>query len=851
MTVTVHALPNGMSVLLEENHTRPVISFNALIKVGSASETDREAGMCHLIEHMLFKGTPHYAVGEIARSVEAAGGEINAYTSFDQTVYYINMASRFADKGLAILADAVMHPLIDAEELAREKEVILEEIRREKDHPARMVSEELFKVSYTRHPYGRPIIGFPETVKGFTRDEVLEFFKRWYTPHNIVFIVVGDFDSQTMLDKLRNEFAPFVGAPPPASLADELKEPTQDKPRLIIKKANIQSVHMALAWHIPRITHYDVPALDITSHILGGSDSSRLEQEVKEKQRLVHNIAAYAYTPKDPGLLAVSAIMSDAQAPKALASIFDEVCRFHDEPAQAGELARAKLNIRSAEIYEKETVGGQGGKLAYYLATTGSHEFEERYFQMLQDVQAARVRDVAREYCARAKATAVFLVPNDSRLASKERELMRIIERPCTPARRKKAAAKDVRTMRLANGVTLIVKEQHTLPIVAVCAAVPGGLRVETPVVNGIANLAAHTLTKGTTSRSAVQIAKGIEKIAGHLEGFSARNTCGVKGEFLSDHLREGFELFGDVLTHPAWTPREVSSEKQFILQAIRDQEDALGTMAFVHFLKALYPKHPYGLRMIGTTASIKSITPQALDRFYRRVYRAGAMVLAVVGDVNPDEVASFAQEYLRDLPRGRTPKLRIAVDPRPKAPVKVINYKDEKQQAHVVMGFQGTRISSPDRYAFTVLNNILAGQGGRLFLELRDKMGLAYVVSSTNQEGVEPGYFTVYMGTEPAKIDTAIDGIRTELGHVIKDQVSGDELERAKQYIVGSYELDSQRNSALASTYALNVLYDLGIEEVERYPKKILAVTAQDVHAVARKYLTLQAPVISIIMPK
>jgi zinc protease len=378
-----------------------------------------------------------------------------------------------------------------------------------------------------------------------------------------------------------------------------------------------------------------------------------------------------------------------------------------------------------------------------------------------------------------------------------------------------------------------------------------GGTRFETVATNGISELATRLLTKGTVNRDAVTIAKDIEKIAGHIGGFSGRNTIGLKSEFVSDHIHDGVELFCDILTHPVFCPSEVTKEKHLQLEAIKNQEDALASMAFIHFLKALFPKHPYGLRVLGTHESIKKMTPQMIKRFYKNVLQSKGTVISVVGDVSPKEITELLEMNLADLPRGKAKTLRISLDPKPTSVKTVEVKKKEKQQAHIVLGFQGSTFGSADRYAMTVLNNILAGQGGRLFLELRDKLSLAYSVSSINVEGIEPGYFAVYIGTEPAKIKTAVEGIKSELKKIITETVSNDELERSKQYLVGTYELDSQRLMSLASTYAFNHIYGLGVKEVERYPKKILEVTREEVSRVAKKYINPEAHVLAIIRPE
>lgn len=849
MAIETFKLENGMQVILEENHAAKVVSFNALVKVGSAYESDNEAGICHVIEHMLFKGTPTRPSGTIARDIEAAGGDINAYTSMDQTVFYINMAMRFADRGLEILSDAIKNPLFDADELEREKEVILEEIRREQDNPSRMLSENLFNEAFKKHTYGRPIIGFPKTVKSFTRDEIFAFYHKWYTPKNIAFVAVGDFETKKMIDDIRRHFADFNGPSVPEAHIPE--EPAHENPSLLVKEMNIQSSYLAIAFHAPNITHPDVPVLDVLSHILGGADSSRLEQEIKEKQKLVHNIYAYTYTPKFPGLFLIGAMLEGEDLIKTIAAIKKEIAKIKSEPASSEEISRAKLNIRSNQVYEKETVGGQAGKIAYFLSTAGSYEFENRYYQMLGDVSAASLMDAARKYICFERSTVVLLVPEGSELAkSKEKIEATIVRSGVQAPLVKTSSGRHPIKMTLKNGGTLVVLQNPNVPLVSICAVTLGGTRHETPNTNGISGLMARALTKGTKSRNAIEIAKKIESMAGRLDGFSGRNTVGLKSDFLSEYLRPGFELFAEVLTKPAFDTSEVSKEKRLVLRAIKDQEDALSSLAFADFLKTLYPHHPYGLRLLGTLESVKSLGSEDLIRCHRKAFRSGSTTLAVAGDVCAREVELIANEVFEALPKGKTEGLKLKCDPEPDQIRKSVAVKKKKQQAHIVLGFQGTTIRSRDRHAMTVLNNILSGQGGRLFRELRDKMSLAYAVSSVNQEGIEPGYFAVYIGTEPGKVDLAIKGIVTELEKICEKEVSKEELERSKQYLVGTYELDLQRNSVLANLYAFNELLGLGLSEVDKYPQQVMSVTEGDVLSAARRHIKLGAYTIAIVKP-
>ena len=845
----LHTLPSGMRVLLDPIHTAPVLSFSMLVQVGSADESDSQAGISHVIEHMLFKGTPSRPVGTIARDVEAAGGEINAYTSFDQTVYYINMAKQFGDKGLEILADAVQHPLFDAEELARESEVILEEIRRERDNPGRFISEILFKESFQKHPYGRPIIGFDKTVRSFTRQHLVDYYKKWYVPNNRVFIVVGDFDPTTMLQKIERAFSEPPHANPPPK-RERLAEPIQKGLRVVVAPDNIQTSYLAWGYHIPSVLDEDVPALDLLSHILAGSDSSRLEQQVKEKLGLVQNIYSYAYTPRDPALMVLGAQLSEKKLLKATQAICHEIERIRTELVTIEELKNAKLNIRSAQVYEKETVGGLSGKYAYFLATAGRADFEKEYFHRLMDLQAEDVRRAAQKYLSVENLTATVMIPKTAKKQITEKAWKTVLTKASgSPTKIAAVKQKEIQQWTLPNGIRLIVRENHALPLVAVTATGLGGLMFENKSNNGINGLISRTWTKGTKNKDQLTLAKTIEGMAAQIDPFSGRNSIGLKGEFLSDFFEEGLDLFTEILLEPSFDPKEVAKEKSCTIEAIRNQEDNLPSLAFFHFQKLLFPTHPFGMRGLGEIETIQKMTSPQLKSYYQKLITGKNLVVSVVGNVSAQEVHQKLKEGLKKIPARSVATPAPKLDPKPSRSQQTVLKKD-KMQSHIVLGFQGTTITSPDYYPMTVLSNILSGQGGRLFLELRDKMSLAYAVSCVLHVGLDPGIFAIYIGTEPSKVPTALQGIKRELKLVTEQLVRPDELERTQQYLVGTYELELQKNSQLSSSYAFNELYGMGIEEVANYPKKIMAITRQDVLKVAQKYIHLDAATVSIIEP-
>jgi len=297
-----YQLENGLTVVHARVRSAPVVALQIWVKAGSADETLEEAGLAHLHEHMLFKGTPRRGLGAIAREIEARGGEVNAWTSFDQTVYHVVLASAFFAEGLDILADAVRHSTFDKGELAREIEVVVEEIKRSNDSPSRRVSRALFENAFQVHPYRFPVLGTAESVRSFTREKMLAFFHKHYAPDNMVLVVVGDVDVDE--EGARVQIERQLGGDwgrRRAPLPPRPSEAEPSAPRFALARDDVREVHYALAFPVPGILAPETPALDVLAVVLGQGEGSRLNLGLKIERALASDVYAYAYTPRDPG----------------------------------------------------------------------------------------------------------------------------------------------------------------------------------------------------------------------------------------------------------------------------------------------------------------------------------------------------------------------------------------------------------------------------------------------------------------------------------------------------------------------------------------------------------------------
>lgn len=848
---TKYSLDNGMTVLLERNDSSPVVAVNVWVKTGSACEEEGEYGLAHVHEHMLFKGTGKRRVGEIAGMVEAGGGDINAFTSFDETVYYIVSARRFLPLALDVLSDVMENSTFDPNELEKELEVVQEEIRRGEDSPSRVISQKLFSTAYSVHPYGRPIIGTKQSVGSFTRDGILDFYRKWYSPDNMILVVVGDFDPGGIKDAVAKTFGKIKKRKTPA--CELPPEPEQKRTRTFAIGRDVSTGYFSFAFHTPPASHADTPILDVISGILGTGESSRLYRKLKEQNGTVNDIYAYAYSLKESGLFIVGGVFDPGKVKKASKEIIAEIELIKNEPAGAEELARAKTNIERDFIRAKETMQGQARKLGYFEIETGDYSYERLYLERVSSATSEDVMRVARKYLMGKNLTAGVLLPKD-RTKGVERDLKKALVFPGTISKKEKkkgpAPQAEFKKYKLSSGVRVLLKRNPAVPLFSVHAAFLGGLRYEDESTNGISNFMAEMFTRGTSSRSAEDIATQIEGLGGTVDGFSGKNSVGVTLSALSENFEGAMDIFSDVILNPSFSDEEMERGRREILAALERQKDNLTGKTVRNFLSTLFLKHPYRFNVLGTEENVSGFISADVSRFYEKVIRPENMVISVAGDIDTEKTLGVLEKLFGGMKKGGFKKIRPPRESAFSSARENIELEREKAQTHIIAGFHAPGFRSRDRYAFEVLNTVLSGQGGRLFIELRDKKSLAYAVTSFYVPGMEGGYFGVYIGTAPQKEKEALGAIKEQL-QLVLNGVGEQELERAKNYIVGSFEIGLQRNSAQASTVGFDELYGIGTYEYRKFPEKILAVTVDDVVRVARKYINPEAVAVAILKPE
>jgi len=853
-------LDNGLSVVVAPRRTSPVVAIQAWVGAGAADEPTDRAGIAHFVEHMVFKGTSRRGVGEMTSEVERAGGDVNAWTSFDHTVYHLVLGRGDLATGLDVLADALLASTFDEAELAREREVIVEEIRQGRDDPARTAGHALFSTAYVIHPYRRPVIGAIDAVRALGREDLIGFHRAAYVADNLTIAIAGDVDPEDARAEVARHFAT---APRGTRVRRRPVEPAQVAPRGVVAIHATSEAHLALGFHAPPLRDPDTALLDLAAIAIGQGDSSRLAA-LRHRDGTVTGVIAHLHALRDPGMFVISATVRPDRVDAAATALAAELARAIVELGD-DELERARTAILADQVWQRETAEGLAKRIGWAHATAGDVEFEREYVQRVEAARVGEVREAMRRHLRPEQATVAAVVPprrgrngERARAAAATRLVTRMARGAAqTRSQRKRGSGTGTGTGMvqrevLDNGMRVLVMKDSSVGVVAMRAVWPGGTRLETEKTSGTTSLLASVLTRGCGDRDGDSFAAEIDRLAGGIAAVGGRNSFGVRAEWLARDWEAGLDLVADCVLAPRFEPGEVDRQRDLLLGDLTARAGSGSHQALRLFTETLYGPHPYHLDVLGRPDVVEDLTARKLARFYRDHFPVSAMTLAIVGDVDPETVlarirARFGAAKQRAPVAATVPSAAFAGrQPRDR---EVYRYLP-REQAHVVIGFPGTTVASADRFALEVLTSILGGQSGRLFAELRDRQALAYRVSAFSVDGLDPGYLAVYVSCAPDKVDAAVAAIRVEIDRLVADGVSAAEVERAVRHLTGAHAVAMQRRSQIANALAFHEAYGLGWQTWARYAEDLATVDAAAVGKAARRYLDWDVAVTATVRP-
>ncbi|HRQ87389.1 MAG TPA: pitrilysin family protein [Bacteroidia bacterium] len=819
----VETLGNGLEILIREDRAAPVASLQAWCRTGSIHEGDwLGAGASHFLEHMLFKGAGPYDASEIARTVQSHGGYINAYTSFDRTVYWIDAPAEGAMPCLDVLCDVVGRATLPEDEFASESDVIRREIAMGEDNPDQVLSKLFFRTAYARHPSRHPVIGYRDLFDQLQRDDLHRYYLERYSPDNLFIVVAGDIDADETLARIAEKLGGLPRRRRPSIVVPD--EPLQIGPRSADLAFPTDLHRERLAWQIPDAHHPDVPALDLLAAILGDGRSSRLFQSVRETRRLAHSVGAWAYTPAFAGQFALIFETEPEKAAQAREAVLREVSLIQEQGVTEAEVEKARRQILSHQFATFNDVRSQASDIGSSWLLARDPDHTRHYISAIGSVDTAAIQSVAATYLHPDRITRASLVPKDAATAAPR------------PAPKKRS--EDFRKVVLGNGLTVLLLRDNRVPFVHATGVFRGGLLAESRETSGITRLMSRLLTRDTAKRSAESLAREIESLGGGIGSSMGNNTFGVSVRALRPDLAFAVDLLGETLLEPAFLEPAVEREKSYQATQILAEADQPFSVAMKAMRRQLYGAHPYGLEASGTVESVGSLDREALHSLHRRLVRGGNGVVGVFGDLDP----SHAEDLVRS--RFESP---LAAGPREFEPggftlssdcADTVELTHGKEQAILLVGYRTVDLLHPDNPALELIDGACSDMASRLFLRIREELGLAYSVGASRMVGLDPGYLFFYASTAPEKLDLVQEEMLAEIDLLIRNGLSTEEFERAKASWIGREAIHLQGVRELASSATIDELVGLGWDHYRKTPEIVRAITPEQVREAAERHL-------------
>ncbi|GIX02791.1 MAG: peptidase M16 [Thermogutta sp.] len=826
--VTVAELSNGLTIIVQENHTVQAATVRCYVKyTGSIYEAEHlGAGLSHVLEHVVAGGTTTKRTEkEIAAIIDRFGGKTNAYTTTNFTCYYIDCPARHVKEVIELLADAMQRVAFEPKEFERELKVVKQELADGEVSRSRVLWKLLNQTLYLVHPARHPVIGYLDVLNHTSNEAIIQFYRARYIPNNQVFVVVGDVQTDEVIQQIAEQYR---GIPRAAETYIALgDEPPQVTPRRAVREMEGDATDIAIAWPTVKLTDPDLYPLDVLADILARGESSRLVRRLQREKPLALRVDAASATPEYVrGWFGILATCPPENYEEVRRIILEEVYRLRDELVPENELARAKKKKVSDWIFERESLQATAESLARSYLATGDPLFDKLYTERIQSVTSEQLREVARKYFVPDRLNEVVIAP--------------LGRAPKTASEGLQSEESDIRLVRLPNGLRVLVKRQARLPIVTMQVAILGGNLLDTPETAGRTALLAGMLDKGTRNYTADQIAELFDDLDARVGFLPGRNTVVASLNILKENFAKAGDLVTECLLEPRFDEGEFAKVKKLVLDAIAQRSASPQAEAQELFADLLPADSPYHILTGGKRETVERLSLDDIKQYHRVLLNPANMVVAVFGDINPDEAVDMVEKWYGKLtPPADAPK--ITFDRNNAIPNVVTGHKQvQKPTAVLLMGYPGPSIRDEADYtAMMVLDTIMSGYdypGGWLHEELRGA-GLVYGVHAFQSTGPAPGYFVIMAQTRPDTLAEVVQRVLKNVEKAKQGEITDEEFERAKELLISYHAQQNITIAAQATQAALDELYGLGYDYDKKFDERVKAVTLEDVKRVARKY--------------
>jgi zinc protease len=846
-------LPNGFTIMTLEDNRFPLVAMRLFVHTGSGYETAKQAGLSHLLEHMVFKSTAKRPAGQVASDVESAGGEINASTSFDATIFKVDLPAERWRLGLDVFKDMIYGARFVPEELDSERKVVLSELYRGRDNPDSRLFQLTQSMVWPGVAYGWPIIGSPETVSSFTSQDLTNYVREHYQPRSMLLVVVGKIrteevrrDAEVLFGSLKNDRP--LSPPKPYVLPAPGKAPN-----IQVEYGPWNKVRLQITFPTPGMRSAEEAPLEVLAQLLGGDETGRLYRTFKYDKRLVDDLDCTSLTLERGGLLLIDATLDAKNVAAFWNGLLTELSHLKGASFSDREIARAKLAIEDSLYDAKESLSGLAMKLGYFRFNGYDPDGEANSLAAVKLVDHKALQAVIDATFRPGCLNAAVLVPKDDEATVTVKALAdaaATVWPTPTPAPsvaetpQGEVAAPEV--VDLGGGHTLVFLPDKTLPYVSVSLALSGGDALLAKDHQGLAELTANCLTTGTAKLTATALEDFLADRAANLSASSGRDGFTVSAKFPSRFQKDLYGLVADMLLSPTFRKEEVEREVQNQLAAIKDKQDAPLSLAFRKLYPFLYADTPYAYVRLGEPATVRGFGQKDVSAFWAR-QRDMPWVLAVCGDFDPVQVRKLA-----DTLAGATKAAQTFAYPTPtwgEKHAEAVKLPG-RNQTHLLMVFPVPGLESPDSPGLELLNETLAGQSGLLFSRLRDGEGLGYVVTSFLWQTAKTGFLAFYIGTAPDKTPAALDGFKRVAADLGRVPLPDELMLRAKNAMSGDYYRERQKLAARSGEAARALITGLPLDHERRLVEAAQTITPEALRDLAAKYLHPEAAYLLTVEP-
>jgi len=831
-TARVETLGSSLDTILDPSDDSPVISVQVWVATGSMHESALAgAGISHLLEHMVFKGTDRFSGEDLSQEVQAAGGQWNAYTTFDRTVYYIDGPADSLDLFLSALMEMVFRPSFPEEDFEKEKDVIRREIAMGLDDPDSVAHQLLFRTFFQKDHRRQPIIGHLDLFDSITHEQMVTYHHARYRPDNSFLVISGGFEPSEARDIVTRELAkglrPFAQFP--VSLP---QEPVQIGARRTSQPFAIPSTHFSMTWQVGDLSHRDTSALELLSAVLGGGRSTPLYQVVREEKELAHSIGSYAWiSPEAPGLFSVYAEAEPEKVDLLEKEILKQISLLSSRDL-ARELDRARRQIASQQFKTLATASGRASDLASNWHQTRNLDYTRDFITELEGVTTSDIHRVIRDYLIPSKLTVTSLEPEEVKVEKiRKREFIepeKIVEHT------------------LSNGLRVILQRAPRVPVVYGNVALLAGCLSETAETAGLNTLLSSLLLKGTGSRSAIEIAETLEDLGASIRPGSGNNTQMLSTYCLKDDLSPVLNLLGEILRDPAFPEDALKREQAAIINRIKEAMEDPASRAFRELRHQLWGGSGYGIPSSGSLDSLPKLSREAVIDHHLRAFTAGNIVCAFFGDLDIEKTITELETTLGKVPMGHPLPL---TDKLPSFSGSHTIQLD-KEQAVLAIGYPGLAADDPDRFALELIHSYCSDMAGPLFTRIREELGLAYFVSSSMFMGINDGLIAFYLGTAPDQLELARKELVGQIEKLASDGIDPDILRNVKANARAAQALQNQNPKNRASMAALDVLLGHPADSHLRQDALMEAVTPKEIKSLAARLFTQERETIVTVSP-